>query len=142
MVFFNINSFIQYGIEVRMNRLIALILGMMVLSSCSREKIEMRIDLKDVLYNSSSENTLSYSDRQIYPSTGARGTGEGGGISLGKEKFDYYTKTVFVMSKNIFILMNGSYEVEIKMFLKGKLCGKGNFKNDGPPKQVRLECRI
>jgi hypothetical protein len=142
MIFFNINSFAKHGIEVHMNRLISLVFGMMILSSCSQEKIEMKVELKNVLYNSSGENTLSYSDRSIYPSTGARGTGDGGGIILGKGERKYYSKTVYLRGKSVFILMNGSYTANIQLLRKGRVCAVGNFQNNGPPTQVRLECKI
>jgi hypothetical protein len=141
MMFFNIDSFTKYGIEVRMNKIIALIFGVVLLSSCSRSPTEIQIKLRSVLRNPDG-NIISYSGRSIDPSTGARGSGGGGFIALGSSaRKEYFTK-VYSSSRTIFVLMTGSFDAEIKLLVSDQECANGVYRNSGPPKQVRLECRI
>jgi hypothetical protein len=139
-ILFNIDSFAKYDIEVRMNRLIALILGMMILSSCQRSPTEIQIKLTNG--DNESDKGFSYSGRSMQPRVSARGSDSNGIIILGKGKMEDYSYKTTVSSRTMFFLLRGVYTADLKLLVDGKICASGTFKSEGPPKQIRLECSI
>jgi hypothetical protein len=122
------------------NKFVALIFGIIIFSSCSRPPIELQIVITDG--KKDSEKILSYSGRSLQPRVSARGSDSNGFLVIGKGAIDNYFYKNVVGSRTMFFLMEGEYRADLKLLVDGKVCAKGIFKSDGPPKQVRLECRI